>query len=529
MKLLLLNSDRFVSAFRKLGHEVVTAGCKPALDIVMHPDEYTLANIRRQLPFTPDAIIVELWSDHAFVTDLTEAECPLIAYIIDSTLNRYWIRDYGHVFDRILVDHFADIPVYRKHGLDAHWLPLSVNASRLPDLKPNRSYDHDIVFVGRIQPFRKKRQWLLDLLSDHFTVHIAGGDGKDYLRPREMYELFSRSRIILNENLFDGWTMRMIEGAGCGSLLFSETVSPENGALLRNHEHLAFFTPDNVLEEAHFFLDQDAEREQIAAHGRDEVLANHTHLQRANAILAHIHECDTARRLRVPQAVRDAHAAKAFRLVMLRWPLLAKQLGAFAETAARTGLAQGILVDEMSLLLGRLIGQWSDHVAEATSLLEQAFHENPDNIETRLALYEIYTRAGKHQAALHILYPVFSGPEHASSERTTWMTIADFLVQQDRKSFRGYVPTIEDRFPVTAEQYYYRARETGDPLARWQLTELTAEMGNESNAYVDILPLMGKYDFTADQVRQMAAWARASYRPDEATKLETVSRQLGDV
>ncbi len=525
MNLLLLNVTRFTNAFRAFGHDVTTAGCRSQHDLQFTPETLTLPAILKQMPSPPDAIIVELWADNPFVLGLETAECPVVGYVIDSTLNNYWLRDYGRIVDRLLVDHRPDEELYRAHGIDAHWLPLSVDQDLLPPLPASRDYEHDVVFVGHFQPHRRKRRLLVDHLAKHLRVHVAGGDGDDWLPPEEMYTLFSRSRIILNENLFHGWTQRIVEGAGCGSLLLSERVSPDTGNLLTEDRDLVFFQPDSLVDKARQYLELPASREQIAEQGRRTVLDHHTHMHRARAILNHIREVDVGQRLQQPAALLRAYAAKAWRLCMLRWPMTMPVLWEPTQEAANEALQQQLLTDEMLLLLGRMAGQWTDDAANTLALLREAFQTNPDNLEARLALAEAHHRNGDRDAARILYTPLLPDAPSSRSDASWWRLLGDTLTQRGRSYLKGYMSADEDLFPTTALPCYLRAARLGDTDARWRVYELTAELGDVATAYEQGLLLAQSLKPHPTRLRQLAIWAEQAYRFEEARELHRVAER----
>ena len=68
---------------------------------------------------------------------------------------------------------------------------------------------YEITFVGRTTTYRPKRTNLLAMLQKDFSVNVA----QDVSVP-EMMDLFSQSKIVPNENLFNGLYPTHLSRAG---------------------------------------------------------------------------------------------------------------------------------------------------------------------------------------------------------------------------------------------------------------------------------------------------------------------------
>ncbi len=157
----------------------------------------------------PDFVLIELWGDTNLPTGLSESRHRLVAHCIDSPLNEYWISELGKVFDDLFVDQLSSVAALAREGLRAVWLPVCVSESAFR--QPARK-EHDIAFVGRFSPERVKRLNIVTALRRRYPVCVTEG-----VSAAVMADIFARSRIVLNENLFSGLTLRVLQGMASGS------------------------------------------------------------------------------------------------------------------------------------------------------------------------------------------------------------------------------------------------------------------------------------------------------------------------
>jgi O-antigen biosynthesis protein len=168
---------------------------------------------------------------------------------------------------------------FRSSGIaGARWLPLACDAElhRQHDL-PKR---FDVTFIGNLLP--GPRTELVELIQREFPNSFVGQRYFD-----EMARAYSESKIVFNRSLKNDLNMRVFEALSCGSLLVTNDLGDNGQAdLLRDGKHLVTYRDaDELLEKLRFYLRHDELREQIAATGRQEVLARHTYAHRMKALL----------------------------------------------------------------------------------------------------------------------------------------------------------------------------------------------------------------------------------------------------
>ena len=140
---------------------------------------------------------------------------------------------------------------------------------------------YDISFVGINTPHRPKRYNILNLLLQNYNVHIR----RD-VSNRELLDIFSESRIVLNENLFDGFTLRIFQGLASGSLLLTEAWGAGTQQHFTDRQHLVCYTPQTLLPLVKRILERPETYAPIAQAGQSICRQEHTSEIRAAQLLS---------------------------------------------------------------------------------------------------------------------------------------------------------------------------------------------------------------------------------------------------
>lgn len=260
---------------RQLGHEVTP---------LPFSSPFSLAEVISASPSSPDLVILEIWGGILPLPQaLADCPCPLVAYCIDSSLNTFWLSDFCRLFDYVFVDQLVSVQAFRKNGLRAHWLPLCAQEDYFRPPQDHKQYD--ITFVGRTTSHRPKRTNLLAMLQKHFSVNMVQG-----VSVPEMSDLFSQSKIVLNENLFNGLTLRTFQGLASGSLLLTEAASFGTERFFNHEEHLVTYTPETVVPLCTNILNNFEAHKHIGTQGQALCREKHTSKARASELLAAVKE-----------------------------------------------------------------------------------------------------------------------------------------------------------------------------------------------------------------------------------------------
>ena len=134
--------------------------------------------------------------------------------------------------------------------------------------------DIDVLFIGNM--LKRRKEWT-DEIGKHCLLHKAVG-----VYGEEMLRLINRAKIVLNihsEEFLDT-EIRVFEVLGCRRFLLTEKLSVENP--FTDRKHLVECTDlEDMIRQIQYYLEHDAEREQIAEQGYIEAIEKHTYKRRA--------------------------------------------------------------------------------------------------------------------------------------------------------------------------------------------------------------------------------------------------------
>ncbi|HLN32178.1 MAG TPA: FkbM family methyltransferase [Gemmataceae bacterium] len=207
---------------------------------------------------------------------------PCAWWAIDTHLNPDWCLGRARDFDFIFTAQRDGADQMQDVGIEtACWLPLACD----PEI--HRKHDVpktlDFCFVGHVFP--GPRAELLDLLQRRFRNHFVGQRFFE-----EMARTYSASRIVFNRSIRNDINMRVFEALACGSLLLTNDLEDNGqGDMFRDGTHLATYRDAHeLMDKVGFYLARETVREQIAARGREEVLAKDTYRHRIELLLREV-------------------------------------------------------------------------------------------------------------------------------------------------------------------------------------------------------------------------------------------------
>lgn len=213
MRILNIDSTRLVSAFKELGHQVVTVGYEPGCDIRVTSPRNALSLYRQVCSsgFIPDGLF---WCDSSnlpYLPGIEELPCATTYYSID-TYCQIWHFGFANAFDAVFVAQKDHVPLFPAKRVEVRWLPLFARELAPPLPMPDR--DIPVSFVGnRKHPNNRDREGFLGGFKKAHPLLI-------YTGPFE--EVFSRSRIVLNQTACSEVNYRCFEAMACGAALLTE-------------------------------------------------------------------------------------------------------------------------------------------------------------------------------------------------------------------------------------------------------------------------------------------------------------------
>ncbi|MDR1041187.1 MAG: glycosyltransferase [Deltaproteobacteria bacterium] len=313
MLILCLGSEYFHEAFQRLGHTVMAPP---------HKEGYPVDALFNNLRDRPDLIV---YTDHLGIHGWPEGIAdlhgvPRVYYAVDTPINLWWQKHFAKLFDCVFADQKPCAEELSHSGLRAHWLPVGVDAkSYLPAAGEDQGKIYDFGFVGVMDEARRpKRARLMNLISQRYTVKTAGARGDGWIGPGESGQLYRQSKLALNENLFPGVTMRMLEAMASGAVLFTEKAGGDLGELFAPGEDFAWFEPQELLDAADLWLGDERLRKRTAKRASEKVQASHDIVNRAESFLNSIQGVNPGAALS-GKAAADAEGRFLF-LTAMRWP-----------------------------------------------------------------------------------------------------------------------------------------------------------------------------------------------------------------
>jgi hypothetical protein len=190
---------------------------------------------------------------------------------------------------------------FRDHGIPAELCRLGFDPGWL-SCADGEERPFDITFIGNFPPSHSSRIALLEALCARFPQVKVWAAAVDHLAPsssirncyqglawgREMYTIFSRSKITLNNHGdFAPYAnnVRLYEATGMGALLITDWKENLHEMFEPGKEVVAYRSSEECAELIRYYLDRDDERAAIANAGQKRTMREHTYYQRMQELL----------------------------------------------------------------------------------------------------------------------------------------------------------------------------------------------------------------------------------------------------
>ena len=305
LSILSLTKLHFVDSLRCYGHRVLTVGFNKANfelykeDLESYPAagngsvlrngfDYFYENgahirdILGALPpdFTPDVIVYHDDSNPVlYVSGLEDSPVPLLFYSVDCHIHRERHKIYSGLFDRVLVAQKDFVEPFKEACPNTQWFPLWSRVH--PD--PSTLRDIPVAFRGCLNAKINKKR--VDFFRELGTlVPLDSGTGP-------FCDTFRRAKIVINQAIGRDINFRVFEAMACGAMLVTPEIPNGQQDLFQPGVHLIEYADGDVNDAAAkimHYLQHDAERETIAAAGRELVLSRHVEEARARQFESHL-------------------------------------------------------------------------------------------------------------------------------------------------------------------------------------------------------------------------------------------------
>lgn len=268
----------FEQAARAAGHRVTTINEAGAL-LAAGPFDLVL--------------VVDPWFNG--LQHLATLTCPTAAILIDVHRDLPTRALFARFCDHVFVaqrDLVSDVAATRHDS--AHWLPLGGDPGM--HFVPNLPRDIEVGFVGKLGESGTDRHRVLSNVLGRFPTNEIGL----HHTPKEMGEIYSRSRIVFNKSIGGDVNMRVFEALASGALLVTDRIGNGLDELMTEGEHyVGYDKAEEAIAQIERYLAEEEARARIARAGQALLHERHSY----DARLAQI--------LRTVQAAGDARPAPA--------------------------------------------------------------------------------------------------------------------------------------------------------------------------------------------------------------------------
>lgn len=194
----------------------------------------------------------------------------------------YW--NYNREFQLKTPAFKADLVVTTDGGNDEKWKERGINhvcirqgIYRPECLIEEAEKEHDVVFIGTMNPYNKERNLILEQVNNDFSFKWFGKRDDNEVRGMKLNRLFAKSKIIIGDSVYSPhyWSNRVVETLGRGGFLIHAEVE----GLKEAYPHLVTYKRgdyEDLRKKIDYYLKNEKEREAIIKLNHKWVLDNYT-------------------------------------------------------------------------------------------------------------------------------------------------------------------------------------------------------------------------------------------------------------
>jgi spore maturation protein CgeB len=207
-----------------------------------------------------------------------------------------------HLYDYAFTNSKGTYAVYKHYGAkNIHYLPVGIDPKVHRPLE-NIIKKYDVVFAGDWHPIREE---VIKKLTNHHNIAIVGPwkaqisknsplhpffIRQGYFTPVEMAEVFNQARIVFNlHTWYNRWTYgvnpRLFEACGCKAFQICDNKDEIEDLYLRGKEIILYQDVEEISELFTYYLDNEAQRNDIANQGFIRTRKDHTYVHRMQELL----------------------------------------------------------------------------------------------------------------------------------------------------------------------------------------------------------------------------------------------------
>ncbi|MBF0624609.1 MAG: glycosyltransferase family 1 protein [Magnetococcales bacterium] len=220
--------------------------------------------------FQPEVLFVLESGKRFFPHGLADAPLPCWYYAIDPHFNLPWQREYAKLFDQVFVTFRQYLDEFKMLGHSGiHWLAHGFDHRFYRDHRLERTLD--VAFVGDMDPERRpQRMKLINALGESgLNTHFTSGIWNE-----EVARLYSRSRMVFNDNDQQVLNPRNFEGSACGAVVLANSAVDLETFFTPGQDLLLYADPRDLVKQARQLAADPARWQALSARARDTAARN---------------------------------------------------------------------------------------------------------------------------------------------------------------------------------------------------------------------------------------------------------------
>lgn len=267
------------------GHSVFAFAIPAALDDLSQgawvepgfAPETTLESLVRLSGFTPD-LFLYIEPLGLIPRGMEKAPFPTVCLLCDTHFDLELRLRLARFFDHVFLYQRNYLRFFTEHPPGhVHWHPYACDLEFFHPLNVER--DLDVAFIGHTRTEDRKK--ILSTLRQCYRINE-----QRYYWQKEIPQIYSRAKIVLNLPAADDLNFRTFEALSCGALLLTKRVKNGQEMLFQEGVHYAAFGDEpELFAKVDYYLSHEKERAAIAAAGLEEVRQRHRLEQRIPEIL----------------------------------------------------------------------------------------------------------------------------------------------------------------------------------------------------------------------------------------------------
>ncbi len=284
----------YARVLERLGHEVVTVNTSAESRSSIDPKRKVTGF---SVGVTLDRLLSHVGGADLFLyveplglipLGLEHSPVPTVCVISDVHRNLKSRQTLSRLFDHVFLYQRNYLEEFHEHPKAAvHWLPWACDSEIFRDLGCPR--DLDVAFVGQLFGAGSERSRVVEKLKGKFKLN----EQRYYLQ-KEIPEIYSRAKIVINLPLGHDLNCRVFEAMSCGALLLTTRENNGQEVLFQEGVHYAAFAGEaQLFEKLEHFLRDARAREGIARAGHALVVEEHTLEVRLKFLIAKVQNSPT--------------------------------------------------------------------------------------------------------------------------------------------------------------------------------------------------------------------------------------------